>query len=154
LPNGDLFLVCRVLSRLCALRIEHVTETMRPLPVQPLASVPESVRGVAIIRGAPVPVVDIASLLEEVPSQPSRFVTVNTAGRCVALAVDTVVGVRAIPAGSLHELSPLLRDASTDAIAAIGTLDAQLLVVLHSARLIPEAVWSALERGEGGGVSR
>jgi len=145
LPNGDLALVCRVLTRLCALPLEHVSETMRPLAVEPLSGVPAPVVGVAIIRGAPLPVVDVACVLAGKESHPTRFVTVNVGARRVALAVDAVIGVRSIPTEALNDLPPLLKDANTDVIAAIGTLDAQLLVVLRSARLVPETVWSALE---------
>jgi chemotaxis signal transduction protein len=56
----------------------------------------------------------------------------------MALAVDSVVGVRPIRAGALHALPPLLRDSAV--IAAIGVLDAQLLVVLQASRLLPEAL--------------
>jgi purine-binding chemotaxis protein CheW len=91
-----------------------------------------------------VPVLDLACLLAGTESHPTRFVTVNIGARRVALAVDMIVGVRTIPTDALSELPPLLADANTDLIAAIGTLDAQLLVVLRSARLLPESVWSAL----------
>ena len=147
MPNADFCLVCRVMTRLCALPLQHVSETMRPLPVDPVAGVPLPVRGVAIIRGAPVPVVDLACVLAGTESHPTRFVTINVGARRVALAVDAVIGVRTIPIEALSELPPLLGDADTDVIAAMGTLDAQLLVVLRSARLIPEAVWSALAAG-------
>jgi len=136
-----------VLTRLCALPLEHVAETMRPLPVEPLAGVPRPICGVAIIRRVPVPVVDVAWLLAGKESHATRFVTVKAGGRRVALMVDAVVGVRALPTDSLEELPPLLRDASAEAIATIGSLDAELLVVLRSANLVPEAVWSALESG-------
>ncbi|MBI2221351.1 MAG: purine-binding chemotaxis protein CheW [Acidobacteria bacterium] len=147
MPNADLCLVCRVLTRLCALPLGHVSETMRPLPVERVAGVPPAVRGVSIIRGAPVPVVDVAWVLAGKESHATRFVTVNTGDRRVALAVDTVIGVRRIRSEAFDELPPLLRDANTDVVSAIGTLDAQLLVVLRSARLIPEPVWSALAAG-------
>lgn len=94
-----------------------------------------------------MPVVDVAWVLAGKESHPTRFVTVNVGPRRVALAVDAVIGVRTIPTEALNELPPLLRDVNTDVIAAIGTLDAQLLVVLRSARLIPEPVWSALAAG-------
>jgi purine-binding chemotaxis protein CheW len=143
--DGDLSLICRVLNRVCAFPLEHVIETMRPLSIEALPGLPPPVKGVAIIRGAPVPVVDLAWVLAANESHPTRFVTVNADGRRVALLVDAVVGVRAIPTGSLQDLPPLLRDASIDAIAKIGSLDAELLVVLRSGRLVPEAVWNALE---------
>jgi len=94
-----------------------------------------------------MPVVDVARLLADAESHPTRFVTVNVGARRVAVAVDAVVGVRTIPSEALGELPPLL-DGNHDAIAAIGTLDAQLLVVLRSARLIPDSVWSTLAATE------
>jgi purine-binding chemotaxis protein CheW len=56
-------LLCRVRERLCALPLAHVVETMRPLPIEPLGGMPGFVQGIAIIRGAPVPVVDAGALL-------------------------------------------------------------------------------------------
>jgi hypothetical protein len=38
-----------------------------------------------------------------------------------------------------------MQDVTTGAIAAIGTLDAELLLVLRSARVVPEDIWSVLE---------
>ena len=60
MPETNLCLVFRVLTFHCALPLEHVSETMRPLPVEPIAGVISPVAGVAIIRGGPVPVVDVA----------------------------------------------------------------------------------------------
>lgn len=148
MADDHLSLVSRVCGRLCALPLEHVSETMRPLPVDPVAGVPPPVRGVAIIRGAPVPVVDLAWLLAGGESHATRFVTLDVGTRRVALAVDAVLGVRPIPADALGELPPLLRDGDADAIAAIGALDSQLIVALRSARLLPEAVGNAPAGGE------
>jgi purine-binding chemotaxis protein CheW len=145
LPETDLCLVFRVLTFNCALPLQHVSETMRPLPVEPIAGAISPVAGIAIIRGCPVPVVDVAWLIAGQRSQPSRFVTIDIAARRVALAVDTVVGVRTIHTEALNELPPLLQNAPADVIAGMGTLDAELLVVLRAARLVPEPVWDALE---------
>jgi len=112
-----------------------------------MAGAPPYVRGLAIIRGAPVPVVDVARLLGEEAAntevgarvQPSaRFVTLKVAERAIALAVDGVVGVRTLAVESLRELPALLRDAEVDAVSSIGTLDSELLLVLRSARLVPQ----------------
>jgi purine-binding chemotaxis protein CheW len=143
--NAALSLLCRVQSRLCALPLECVLETMRPLPIEPLSGAPQFVRGLAIIRGEPVPVVDTARLLGTEETRPARFVAVKAGARRVALAVDSVLGVRSIPAGSLQELPSLLGDAAADIVSAIGILDAELLLVLHSARLVPEEVWARLD---------
>jgi purine-binding chemotaxis protein CheW len=138
-------LICVAGELRCALPLAQVIETMRPLPIEPLSSVPGFVRGVSVIRGAPVPVVDLGLLLGGV-SHATRFITLSLSsdGRVVALAVEGILGVRDVPA--LAELPPLLRDADTAAVAAIGTLDAALLVLLKVARVLSEEVWSALSR--------
>src|SRR6185436_6230529 len=108
---------CRVGGLLCALPLEHVEETMRPLAIEAIAGGPAFVRGLAVVRGAPIP------------------------------AVDAVVGVVEIPSGSLDTLPQLFQDTSLDAISAIGMLDADLLVVLRSTHLVPEDFWAVLETG-------
>jgi purine-binding chemotaxis protein CheW len=130
-------LLCRLATRLIGVPIEHVVETMRPLPIEKLSGAPQFVVGASVIRGAPTPVVDAGRLLGESESRPRRFVTVRAGGRTVALSVDEVLGVSTIPAETLQALPPLLRDAGAEAVAAIGTLDAQLLLVLDSARVVP-----------------
>ena len=143
-------LLCRVGGMLCALALEHVEETMRPLPVEPLAGVPSFIQGLAVVRGIPTPVVDTALLLGGAashPRQPTRFVTVKAGTRRVALAVDTVVGVVAIPSSSVDALPPLFENAGLTAIDTIGVLDAELLLVLHHTRLVPDEAWEAIQCG-------
>jgi purine-binding chemotaxis protein CheW len=140
-----LSLICRVRSRSCALPLDHVIETMRPLPVVALSGTPFFVRGVSIIRGVAVPVLDVARLLGAEEIEPGRFVTVRAAGRVIAIAVDDVIGVRTLPASTLAELPPLLRDAGAETIAALGVLDDGLLLVLRSARLLSDAAWATID---------
>jgi purine-binding chemotaxis protein CheW len=124
---------------------------MRPLPVEFIGGAPEFVSGLSIIRGVPLPVVDTGSLIGGAGSPHTRFVIVKAGKHLVALAVDEVLGLRAIPADSLHGLPPLLGDAGADLIATIGSIDAHLLLVLRTARVVPESFWAALELE---GVSR
>lgn len=142
-------LICRVGSRLCGLPLAHVVETMRPLPVEPLAHLPSFIDGVSIIRGRPIPVLDARRLLGEdgEPGVRTRFVTLELAERSAALSVDAVLGVRDIDVAELEQLPALLRDAQNDLVAALGTLDHELLVVLERSRLLPEAVWAVIEAG-------
>lgn len=142
----DQVLVCRVGVRRCAIPLEAVIETMRPLPIDPLVGAAEAVIGVAIIRGDATAVVDLAGLFGQRSPEPRRFVTVRTGARVVALAVDAVVGVSRVDRQSLRALPPLLGDARTSAIEAIGAADSELLVVLRSARVAP-AEWFPEETG-------
>jgi purine-binding chemotaxis protein CheW len=142
----DLALVVSSGARACAIPVRHVGETMRPLPIEALTGLPVFVRGVALVRGIPIPVIDLNALLQggEITSSYGRFVTVKAGERCIALGVDGVVGLRRLESLSFVDLPPLLRDTSTDRIEAIGTCDAGLLVVLRAARIVPDHVWAAL----------
>lgn len=153
-PDGHLFavetpaaswLLCRVRSRFCAIPIESVIETSRPLSIAPVAGSPAYVLGLSVVRGEPVPVIDAAQLLSMQAGEPTRFVMVRAGDRRIALAVDGVLGIRDIPVESLRQLPPLLGAAQSDVIAAIGTVDAELLLVLRSARIVPEETWQALQ---------
>jgi purine-binding chemotaxis protein CheW len=139
------FLLCQIGSAIGALALEHVREVMRPLPIGPLDGMPPFVLGLAIVRGAPTPVIDAGRLLGVI-STPSaaRFVLLKLGERRAALAVDAVLDVRSMPPGTLADIPPLLRDTESDHLSAIGALDKELLIVLEAARLIPESVWHAM----------
>ncbi len=143
---GELAIIAQVRTRHCAFFASDVTEVMRPLPIEGLANVPRFVLGLSIIRGAPTPVIDAGALLGEDPAraQPRRLVVMRVAERRVALAVEGVLGVRTLARETLLALPPLLQHATDEAVAAVSTLDAQLLTVLGDTHLVPPAVWEQL----------
>jgi hypothetical protein len=51
--DAGLSLLCRVDTRLCALPLATVLETLRRLSIEPLAGAPAFVLGRSVIRGAP-----------------------------------------------------------------------------------------------------
>ncbi|HYQ46781.1 MAG TPA: chemotaxis protein CheW [Polyangiaceae bacterium] len=141
--------LCQVGSVVCALPLEHVAETLRPLPIETLSGTAHFVDGLSIIRGAPVPVVDLARLLGNATDEPrTRLVVVKIGERSAALAVGSVLGVRALESATVVELPPLLAGASSEIITAIGSLDARLLLVLETSRVLPESSWASLEGAE------
>lgn len=121
-------------TRLCALPLTYVAETMRPLPRHPIPASPAFVVGVCTIRGVATPVADLGLLLGgRALEAPSRLVSLRlNESRRVALLVDTVRGVESIQARG--GLPPLLRDAAI--IQELGRLDAELLTVLDCAHLL------------------
>jgi len=151
-------------GRHCAFFVTDVAEVMRPLPIERLANMPPFVLGLSIIRGQPTPVIDAAALLAQgaddprsegsdaaerpVGTTPTRFVVMRVGERRVALAVEAVLGVRAVAHESLRALPPLLRHADDQLVAAIGALDHQLLTVLTGSHLVPPALWDALRTQE------
>ncbi|HEY1398858.1 chemotaxis protein CheW [Roseateles sp.] len=137
-------LVCRVQSRLCGLPLDAVEETLRPQPLRPLVSPLVHVQGLARIRGDWVPVVDLAGLLGLEPVAPRRYVVVRAGERRVALAVTEVLGLQTLPAGTVRDLPPLLRDHQHGAIAALAERDDDLIAVLDQARLLPVETLASL----------
>jgi purine-binding chemotaxis protein CheW len=143
-PNAGSCLVFKVDSLVCALPIASVVETMRPLPVQRLEQAPEMVLGLAMVRGIPTPVIDAGRLMGAGPlAQLGRFVSVAVGARRIALAVTSVWGIRAVSAQSLRAMPAVLTRADTQAVAAIGALDQELLMLLQGVRLVPESVFAA-----------
>jgi purine-binding chemotaxis protein CheW len=138
-------LVLRAGAHLCALDLRHVIETMRPLPIRPLAGAPAFVIGISIVRGEPTPVIDVATLVGGPRRPPTRYVTVSGGRLPIALAVESVLGVRTIPKKSWRELPPLLDVVDIDVINALGAADDQPLLALDTTRMLSDPVWSALE---------
>jgi purine-binding chemotaxis protein CheW len=141
----DLVLLVRSRSRICALPLVHVSEILRRLPVQPMPNGPAFVQGVSILRGEPVPVVDLGLLLG-LPGDPAvrRLVSLRVGERRVALAVEEVLKVASGAAMARHDLPPLLRGAAEGTVRSIAVLDNQFLTVLEAARLVPDEVWDRL----------
>jgi purine-binding chemotaxis protein CheW len=149
--GDDRFLLCRIGSRIGALTLKDVREVMRPLPIEPLAGTPPFVLGLAVVRGFPTPVIDAGRLLGSIESpSPARFVSLRLGERTAALAVDAVLDVRSLPAGTVADIAPLLREAGADVVSAIGALDTELLLVLEAARLVPESIWGEIEPSSSG----
>jgi purine-binding chemotaxis protein CheW len=133
---AQFWLLCRAGSHRFALPMASVVETMRVLPIEAIAGAPLLVSGLCIIRGAPVAVIDTARLFGDEAARCERLVTVRTGNRTIAFAATAVLGVQSVPADTLEELPPLLRDA--DAIAAIARLDEELVFFLRAARMLPD----------------
>jgi len=131
-------LTCRAGARLCAFELASVVETMRPLHVESSPGMPEFVAGVSRIRGQPVPVVDLCRLLGVVERAPaSRLVLLRVGSRHVAVRVESVLGIGMIDDDAAESLPPLLRDARDASVTGLAARDAELLVILSAAKLVP-----------------
>lgn len=121
---------------------------MRPLPIRAIRDAPEFVLGVSTVRGIQTPVVDLGHFLFG-PSgsrPPGAFLSLRSDSRSTVLALDRVVGVRALPAAMFQALPALLSSAASQGISALGTLDEELLVILESGVTLPEELWSTFDR--------
>jgi purine-binding chemotaxis protein CheW len=134
------WLLCRAGSHLCALPLAHIVEVMRPLPVEPLVDAPAFLRGLSVIRGAPVAVIDLGHLLGQTKTAPTRLVTVRVGGRVLGLAVAEVIAVRREDEVGLHGPVPLLGQVAHEAVSSIGALDSEALLFLEELRVLAERV--------------
>jgi purine-binding chemotaxis protein CheW len=115
---------------LCALPLEVVVETIRPLPVQPLAGAGDALLGIAVIRGEAVPVLDTGRLLGGEPRTPTRFITTNTASGPIAFAAGDVVGVHDVEPDETRPLPAMLRPGNL--VTAVGVLGSRPLLFVRS----------------------
>ena len=140
------FFVVMVGTRACAFPLNLVAETMRPLPIKSVVGTPDFVCGVSVIRGMPTPVIDLKALLENSAKSADygRFVSLKLEDRRVVIGVDSVVGLKHLDLAQLGKLPPLLRTVTAKLIESFGTRDAELLIVLNAAHIVPDEVWISL----------
>jgi purine-binding chemotaxis protein CheW len=132
-------LVFRAGGYLCALDIERVVEIMRPLPVEPLAGTAPHLTGISVIRGEPVPVVDAAVLVGGEHTV-TRYITVKAGPGPVALAVESVLGVRSIPLSGRHDPPPSL---ASGLVTGVGVLGTEPVLFLCTAGILTESTRTA-----------
>ena len=136
-------LVFRAGPLLCALRLDEVIETMRPLETQPLAGTPAFVRGISVLRGVPTPVIDVARLLGGEQTEVRRYLAVHTERGAVALATGPIIGIRDVDLSIAGGHPALLGARSSRLVAGVGTIGAEPLLLLQSMRAVPDEVWEA-----------
>jgi purine-binding chemotaxis protein CheW len=136
----DSWLLCRAGAHLCALPLAHILEVMRPLPLETLADASAFVTGLSVIRGIPVPVLDLGQLLGQAKTAPARLVTIRVGERVLGLAVGEVLGVRRADEVGDHSAVPLLREAAREIVSSIGSLDSQALLFLEELRVLAQMV--------------
>ncbi len=135
-------LLIRVGRVVCAMPLTSVIEVMRSMPLSSTPGAPAYALGLAVIRGEPVPVIDLGALLGLPSSNAlSRFVTLRVGARVAAIAVDDVLGVRDLAALRLEALPPVLDATGVNSVAEVGILDGDLLMVLEPLRELPAEVW-------------
>lgn len=137
MPTVPSWLLCRVRTSLCALPLAHVIEVMRPLPTTPIAHAAACVLGMCVMRGEAVAVIDAGRCLLNLPCSPTRYVGLRVGAKRIALAVDGALGARVFSSEQTATLPPLLSDASAT-LAAVGSLDRDLLLFLQSSRVVSE----------------
>lgn len=141
------FLLCRLSTSWCALNLQGLREIMRPQPVDRISGLPDFVDGISIIRGLPLPVLNLPRLLcgsTSTAGSQERFVTAESDGQILALRVDEVAGIFALAEEMWRNLPSLLDGLQSEHVAALGNHDGHVVMLLRRANLLSEADWSRL----------
>lgn len=151
-PELQTMLLFEVGGRVCALPVTNVDETLRPLPLETLPIQPAALLGISVVRGAPVPVIDLSAIFD-IPAAKARrtepahtrWIIVASDRGHFALAVEAVRGVEALGANVLHT-APLLGEPNhEDPLEACAVGGTALFFLLSAARLVPENVWNEIQ---------
>ncbi|SDS22974.1 chemotaxis protein CheW [Actinoplanes derwentensis] len=140
---GVLALLFRAGPLYCALPLDEVVETMRPLATRPLAGPPPYVRGLTIVRGTPSPVIDVTRLLTGITGQIERYVAVQAGRGMIVCATGPVIGVQEVQVEPPEGPAALLTGAAKALIAGVGTIGTEPLILLRSIQAVPDEVWEA-----------
>jgi purine-binding chemotaxis protein CheW len=107
-----------------ALPVKDVIEVAELGRITPVPGASSAVLGVRNLRGAVLPVVDLAAVLGLPRTEPcQRIVIAEQAGCRAALAVDSVTGVEQLPVAAEETESPHLIGAVLSDGALVGVLD-------------------------------
>lgn len=139
------FLTLRAAGRHCAIPVAAVIEVLRPLPVEPLAGVPSFLLGLALVRGQPVPVVDLGGVLDQQLRPASRWLHLRLEQRRLALAVEAVGRVEQLAEVDWQPLPCVFDGEATAAVTQLAERDRYLLTQLNVMRLLSEPLWQRIE---------
>jgi purine-binding chemotaxis protein CheW len=145
--SGDnTVLVITAGARNFAIPVRHVCEILRPQAIEAVVGMPDYVLGLCIVRGTLIPVVDLQALSggRSEGINHGRLVILKLGDRRLALGVESVEGLRKLPAAAFDALPSLLGDGAVELVESVGLRDTQLLFVLRASRIVPEEVWTAV----------
>jgi purine-binding chemotaxis protein CheW len=107
-----------------------------------LPHAPAYVRGVINLRGAVLPVIDLALRLGldvEEPNDRNVIIVVDIDGRSVGLRVDAVSDILAFPRTQLHAPPEMTADHGQNFIEALTILEGRMIRILDLPAVVPSA---------------
>lgn len=122
-----------------AFRIEQIQEIVILDRITKTPQVPDYVEGVANLRGAIIPIINLRRLfgMEPKPVTPeTRTIVVNVGKRTMGCTVDTVSQVVRIAADAIHSAPDTVTGHGANYIAGFARVDEQLIVILEIDELL------------------
>ena len=136
--------VMRVGNAIYALDVAQMREVVRWQTITPLPVAPRLIEGVIDLRGAVVPVVDLARALQAgavTASATARIAIVESDGLVLGLAVDAALEVISVDAIALEDPPALATQAGYDAVRAVVRRKDDVPALVLSLEHILESVY-------------
>lgn len=130
----------RVGDQAFCIDINSVLEIRGWTPVTPLPEAPAYMRGVVNLRGAILPIIDLAVLLGLPTSEPSArhaIMVARCGGRTVGLLVEAVSEIVQIDGATLQQTPEIGRAEGTSLVAGIFAIDGGMISLLEMDNLLP-----------------
>ncbi len=130
-----------IASQRFGIDIMTVREIRAWSPVTRLPRVPDYVAGVVNLRGAVLPVVDLAARLGWMPTEATPrnpIIVIEHEGQLRGLIVHDVADIVSIEAGSLQNPDAIGQEAITHFLEGIAPLGEEMVMVLNLARLMAD----------------
>ncbi len=125
-------------GQLFGLDIMAVREIRAWTPVTPLPQVPHYVAGVVNLRGAVLPVIDLAARLGWPPTETTprhAIIVIQLGAQTVGLIVDSVSDIVALPADALQPPPSTGQDDVVQFLQGLAALSDRTVMVLDLSRL-------------------
>jgi purine-binding chemotaxis protein CheW len=137
-PALDVLLV-RLDQELYAIPAEHLRGVSRYRPVTPVPGAPAALPGILSLRGAIIPVVDPRALLglaQAEPTRAARLALLAHEDGELALFVDAVLDLVALPPESVEVPPAALEPARARLLRGVGRFEGQPAMLLDLGELI------------------
>jgi purine-binding chemotaxis protein CheW len=141
-----------------ALEVTHVREIVRIQEITPLPNAPTLIEGVVDLRGAVIPVLDLARVLGRGTSEKdiqARIVVLEFEGLVMGLWVDAATDVLTLDASRLEDVPDLASHAGYDVVRhVVRRAEESPVMVLSLEDLVEKVYRSALRASSAEGESR
>lgn len=137
--NVAQFVAFRIAEQTYAFRIEQIQEIVILSQVTRTPQVPHYVEGVANLRGAIIPIVNLRKLfgLEPKAIDPeTRTIVVNVGSKTIGCTVDTVTQVVRIAQDAIHPAPETVTGHGASYISGFARVGEQLIVLLEVEELL------------------
>lgn len=121
--------------------IMSVREIRGWTPATPLPQTPEYMRGVINLRGAVLPIMDLACRLgldSHEPSQRSVIIVVRMAERTIGLLVDAVSDILSVTQDLIQPTPDVACDKVKSFVRGLITMEGRMISEIANERLLPE----------------